>query len=244
MLIGHEIKHYSEVSSTNDIAFKLADEGAEEGTVVTADFQTKGRGRQGRSWFCPDGQGLLFSVILKPDMLLEQSMLITLLSSIAVARTIEEISTVKPQIKWPNDILIDSKKICGILTEAQSEADLIKCVVMGIGLNVNSDIEDLPKGATSIKEIIGKHSASDNVLKEILKYLDHYYSLFKEGYQEEILEEYRHRCFLIGRQIKAVVNGNTIEGQAVDVNSTGALVVRLDTGFMIELHSPEVEMVR
>ncbi|MCK4248468.1 MAG: biotin--[acetyl-CoA-carboxylase] ligase [Candidatus Omnitrophica bacterium] len=270
MIIGPEIKHYKEVSSTNDTARELAQKGAEEGTVVSADFQTRGRGRQGRTWSCPAKEGILLSVILRPDMLLEQSMLITLLSSLAIVRAVENVYSITPAIKWPNDIYINNKKIvsddnfnhaifsslgnsdtfldcrklCGILTESVSQGDRIDYVIIGLGFNVNSDIEDLPKGSISIKEIIGKISLRQEIQNEILTQLDYYYNIFTQRQTEQIIKEYRQNCLLLGQQVKAVFKGKNIQGQALDINEQGALILRLDTGLEIELHSSEVEIIR
>ena len=243
-MIFNNIRHYKEVISTNDTARELARQGAAEGTVVSADFQTKGRGRQGRTWSCPAREGILLSVILRPDMLLDQSSLITLLSSLAVVRAVENIYSIKPSIKWPNDIYINNEKLCGILTESGSQGDRMDYVIIGLGFNVNSDIKDLPVGSISIKEIIGKISLREEIQNEILTQLDYYYNIFIQRQTEQIIKEYRQNCLLLGRQVRAVFKGKNIQGRALDINEQGALILRLDTGGKIELHSPEVEIIR
>jgi len=238
------IKHYKEVVSTNDLARELALEGAEEGTVITADFQTKGRGRQGSAWSSPAGQGILLSIILRPNLPLEQSQLITLLASLAVVRAVENVYSIKPTIKWPNDIYVDTKKLGGLLTESGLHGDRLDYVIIGLGFNVNSDIEDLPQDSISIKEIIGQTTSVEDIRNEVLTQLDYYYNILNTSQTEQILEEYRKRSLLLNKQVKAVFKGKDIEGQAVDVNNKGALIVRLDTGLEIELHSSEVELIR
>ncbi|MCK4422724.1 MAG: biotin--[acetyl-CoA-carboxylase] ligase, partial [Candidatus Omnitrophica bacterium] len=143
-----------------------------------------------------------------------------------------------------SDTFLDCRKLCGILTESVSQGDRIDYVIIGLGFNVNSDIEDLPKGSISIKEIIGKISLRQEIQNEILTQLDYYYNIFTQRQTEQIIKEYRQNCLLLGQQVKAVFKGKNIQGQALDINEQGALILRLDTGLEIELHSSEVEIIR
>ena len=145
-IIGKKIIVLETVTSTMDEAFRLGMENCPEGTIVCAEAQSKGRGRLGRAWTSPKGKGLYFSLVLRPSLPLNQLAQLTLMSAVAVAEAIEDISDLKPLIKWPNDILLEGQKLAGILTELRAESDQVKFVVVGVGLNVNSSLNQLIPG--------------------------------------------------------------------------------------------------
>jgi BirA family biotin operon repressor/biotin-[acetyl-CoA-carboxylase] ligase len=180
-VVGREVHYFDKISSTNYFAKQLANKGAQDGTMVVADVQTKGRGRKDRAWSSPFG-GLWFSVILYPRIPPERGMLVTMTVSVAVAQAIEEITGLRPVIKWPNDLLLKGKKVCGILTELDAEMDKINYMVVGIGINVNNEMDkELRDMAISLKQIVGQVPRV-KLLRSVIKYLDNNYSKLNSGY--------------------------------------------------------------
>ncbi len=237
-IIGRSILSYKEVTSTNDIARRLAEGGREEGTVVQAQFQTEGRGRRGRRWHSPKGKGLLFSVILRPDKIAGQVSLINLMASVAVARAIINLTKAKARIKWPNDILIEEKKTGGILMESHPGF-----LILGIGINLTAEHDELSRGATSLKECFCHDISQDVLLKEILELLDDYYLLLKEGRGKQLIEEWKTFSLSLKKQVKIIYKNRIIEGQSEDIDEDGALVIRLDNGFYERVLTPDVEII-
>ena len=165
-IIGRVIDYKESVPSTQKIAHSLAQEGAVEGTTVVADEQTEGRGRLLRSWHSPKGTGIWMSIILKPQLPPQKAPQFTLIAAVAVVQAIEEVCGLSPEIKWPNDILLNGRKVTGILTELQAEADKINSIIIGIGMNVNQKAEDFPEElrtiATSLSLEKGKNYPEQN----------------------------------------------------------------------------------
>ena len=153
--IGQEIYNFTEVTSTNDVAKELAIRGAKEGTIVMAETQSRGRGRLGRKWVSPEG-GILFSIILRPKVDPEDALKLTLMTAAVVAKVISDMFKLKAEVKWPNDIIINGKKVCGILTEMGTKGDIVDFVVIGVGINANINLDSFPKHLrkflTSLKE--------------------------------------------------------------------------------------------
>lgn len=229
-IIGKEIHYFKEINSTNLFAKQLVHEGACEGTVVVADIQIRGRGRKDRTWSSPFG-GLWFSVILYPHIPPERGMLVTMTASVAVAQALKEITGLNPQIKWPNDILLNSKKVCGVLTEIEAELDRINHSVIGIGINVNNDIEkELQKIAISLKSIVGTQIFRVKLLRSVIKHLD-------ENYEKLVFKEYsiiRELWFsfanIIGKKIQVNDENDVITGVVIDVDESGCLILKTDDG--------------
>ena len=238
-LLGKKILAYKSLDSTNDTAYYLAENGEKEGTVVIAEQQKKGKGRQGRHWASPKG-GIYLSCIVKPDIEPKEVAKITLVSAVAVCASIREIANVPAMIKWPNDIIIKKKKVCGILTEMKAEQDRVDFVIVGIGVNVDMPIKLLPKEAISlIKESDNRLSKVD-LAKKILENLEHYLILFKEDGFDKIRDEWRHLSTTLGQNVRIYCHDKKIEGQALDVDEDGALVVRLESGFQRRVLSGDV----
>ena len=176
MIIGSKVYYYDLVTSTNDIAHQMARKGAGEGTVIFAEQQSNGRGRMGRLWVSPKGEGILASIILRPDIPFLDAHEWTIMAGVGVAKAIRDTFGLTAMIKWPNDILINGKKVCGILTEASGQGmERVEYLIIGIGINVHSDMASLPEGATSIKAELGPEAAADvdrmGFTKELLKTL-------------------------------------------------------------------------
>ncbi|MDP2921203.1 MAG: biotin--[acetyl-CoA-carboxylase] ligase [Candidatus Omnitrophota bacterium] len=243
-IIARKIYSYKETSSTNDAAYHLAASGEKEGSVVIAESQTAGRGRMGRFWVSPKSKGAYFSVILRPDILPKEVSSITLFSALSVAKTIREMAGLAAFIKWPNDVFINNKKICGILTEMNAETDKINFVIIGIGININTKEELLPKGATSIMEARGAEISRVELVKGIFKNLDKYYRLFNSGQIAEIIREYKEFSNFLGKRIQVTYHDAKLEGYAIDVDKEGALILRMDSGLNERVLAGDVTMLR
>ena len=243
-IIGRDIHHFDSVDSTMDIAFRLGISGAREGAVVCAEVQKKGRGRMGRAWTSPKSKGICISIILRPKLLPNETAKLTLLSAVAVSEAIRDIIGLLSYIKWPNDILINEKKVGGILTEMDAEMDIVKFAVIGIGINVNTNRSSLPDKATSLKEEKGKPIPRVELLKEILRKIESLYLLLqKEGFSP-IIERWRELSSTLGRRVKISYHKEYIEGEAIDVDLDGGLLIRNDTGFVKKIMAGDVVRVR
>lgn len=242
--IGKRIHAYDTTDSTMDIAHRLSAAGAPEGTVVVAEGQGRGRGRLGRSWLSPKGKGIYLSVILRPTLALSQVQHITLLAAVALARAIESETELSPRIKWPNDLLVHGKKVAGILTELSAELNRIHTVVVGIGINVNTPASRLPAHATSLAEALGEKLNRVNLARTLLVKFDEIYQEFLERGVLPVLESWRGYAGFLGSRIRIVMEGRTLDGQAVDIDETGSLLVRTDTGLIESVAAGEVLLVR
>jgi len=232
-LIGKKLIHFQSVGSTNDKAKELAVK-AEEGTVIVAEEQTSGKGRLGRSWSSPGRKGIYASIILKPDMEPFNAAKLTLLGAAAVALALEDCG-IESQIKWPNDIIINGKKAAGILTEMSSELGIVNYIILGIGINVNQSVEELPPElvdrATSLMIAAGKAIQRKHLLAQVLNRLDELYAQFKEkGDIDQALDICRERSAVIGKDIIVVQGRKQRPGHAVSINHDGELMVRFDEG--------------
>lgn len=232
--LGRSILFSREVDSTNEWAKELATYGAPEGTVVVAETQTMGRGRLGREWISPTG-GLWFSVILRPKLRPAETVKLNFVAVLAVAEVLREMFDLKAETKWPNDVLVNKRKICGILSEMNSTGETVNFVVVGVGVNVNFDVEkffrdQLRKVATSLENELGRKVQLEELFRTLLKHLESLYELFtKEGF-DSILEEWKDYAGFLGRQVEVATSTEKLGGLALDVDDEGALVLRLEDG--------------
>lgn len=243
-IIGRRIYSYNVVDSTNTIAYRLAEKGQQEGTVITAEAQEKGKGRLGRKWISPKSKGIYLSLILKPDITPNQISQITLTAAVAVCLAIRKTCGVAALIKWPNDVLVGNKKVCGVLSEMNAEPDKVNFIILGIGINVNTKKELLPDSATSLKEELGQEVSRINLAKELLREIERQYAIFKSKGFAKIVEQWKNLSATLGKRVKCICHNRKIEGQAVDIDSGGALMVRLDGGFIEKILSGDVFVVR
>ena len=238
--VGKKSYYFDTVSSTMDAALELAIKGAHEGTVIIAESQTKGRGRLGRSWASPKYKGIYFSLILRPKILPNQTPLLTLMSAVSICEAVKEKTGLASQIKWPNDILIHHKKIGGILTELNAETDLSRFVVVGIGLNVNNDKKAIPVGATSLKEQ-KKHDINRlELLQEILRRIEENYIIFQKDGGKPIIHKWREWNISLGRRVRVAFQKEHVEGQAINIDVDGGLLVRTDHGLVLKVMAGDV----
>ncbi len=236
---------FQELDSTNRYLKELAAEGAPEGTVVIANKQTAGRGRLGRSFFSPEEKGIYMSVLLRPELDLKRAVLITSMAAVAVANAVERVSGLHAQIKWVNDVLLNKKKVCGILTEAglDAEKQSLSYAIVGIGVNVGimEFPEKLKKIATSVSNECGFAVKKGKLEKEILNELNRWYPTLWNG---EFLSESRERSILLGKEVLVVdtdAAGGSYPAKAVELDELGHLIVETG-GKRVVLNSGEVSI--
>lgn len=230
--IGRKIICLAEADSTNTAAFKLAEENAAEGTVVIADCQSRGKGRLGRSWASPKGVNLYCSVVLRPSISPVAASQLTFLSVVAVARTIEASSPLQAWIKWPNDILINGKKVAGLLNEMSAETEKVNFVVLGIGVNINMTVDQFPPDlrhpASSLFLESGRILNRNRFIRALLTELDDLYNVYITRGYEPVREEWLSRSQLAGRTARVSCQDHIITGEIKGIDDMGALL--LDVG--------------
>ena len=243
-IIGKQIYHYDSLDSTMDMAMDVAIKGSPEGFVVCAETQHKGRGRLGRSWQSAKHKGIYFSVVLRPKLLPLECPKLTLLSAICCCEAIRKLSGLDCSIKWPNDLVVGNKKIGGILTEMNAEADQIKFIIIGIGINVNTSTSMLPPKASSIKELSGKRISRVELLRNILQNIDREYSVFQKGNFELIIDKSKKYSSTLGHRVMVISHRDTIEGEALDIDSDGGLLIRDDVGMVQKIMAADIVKIR
>jgi BirA family transcriptional regulator, biotin operon repressor / biotin---[acetyl-CoA-carboxylase] ligase len=243
-IIGVRLVHVPETDSTNTMALAHARDGCPDGTVITADSQTSGRGRMDRAWFSPPGAGIYLSVVLRPDASLKGLPRLTLAAAVAAAEALEESAGVRADIKWPNDLLLNDKKVCGILTELHTGGEVNTLVIIGIGINVNTPAgsfpEDIAGIATSILAETGRRTSRADIIRSLLGFLDRYYDMFLRGEFPAILEKWKSRSSMIGKRVTIDQAGALVTGTVMGIDGEGALILRDDEGRVQTLYSGEV----
>jgi BirA family biotin operon repressor/biotin-[acetyl-CoA-carboxylase] ligase len=244
--IGKNIIYYDSIGSTNSKAKELAEIGQEHGTVIISEEQTSGRGRLGRNWVSPKYKGIWMSIILRPNIITENISQITLIGAAAVQKAIMKMG-IKTSIKWPNDIVLNSKKVCGILTEMSGEIDHINYLVMGIGINVNLQEVDLPEElkdvATSLTLESGKHIERKLLVANVLNVFEELYNDFVQtGNIKETIEICRENSMLIGKEIQLINRGKVTTAKAIDISNQGELVIENSNGTIEDIVSGEVSI--
>jgi len=225
--IGRKVIYFQEIDSTNEYAKKIALH-EDEGTIIIADTQKRGHGRKFRTWASPKG-GLWMSVILKPKTTPEHIVKIVFLGAIAVVETLEQFGA-EARIKWPNDVLVNEKKICGILAEGSFSEREVYYITLGIGLNVNNPIpEELLSTSTSISKVLGIQIPIEEIFKILVERLEYWYEEFLRGNDEEILQKWREKAIL-NREVRVIREEGEIQGKALDIDELGALILELKDG--------------
>ena len=235
-VIGRDIRVFQETTSTNDIVDKLARDGVKEGVVVFAESQSKGRGRLGRKWVSPARKGLWFSVLLRPELPPQHATRLTVASATALRRAIETETGLKAEIKWPNDILVNGKKVAGILTEMNAEPDRVKYIILGIGVDVNLNSGDFPaelrKLASSLKAELGKPVPRAELAVQILKELDADYCRICTEKFPALADEWEEHGTTIGQTVAIRIGDREIRGRAESLGEDGAMLVRTEHGHL------------
>ena len=247
---GKERYHFEVIDSTNKKAKELAQTGCSHGTLVTAECQQAGIGRRGRSWSSEEGTGIYMSLVLRPDIKTENASMLTLVAAMAVAKAIQEVLRVNvcekivPQIKWPNDIVLNKKKICGILTEMSLSGTEIDYIVVGIGINVLNQYfsEEIQDTASSILLETGIAIEKEDLIEEVWKQFEYYYAIFLEtqdlrGFKEEYINLLANQ----DNMVKVLDPNGAYEGIARGITNTGELLVETKQGIW-EVSSGEVSV--
>jgi len=241
--VGREIHYFEKLSSTNTVAKEEAKKGAKEGTTIIAEIQTQGRGRLKRLWVSPKG-GVWLSLILKPEIEVEDAMKITLTTAVTVAKTLRSLYGLNAEIKWPNDVLIGNRKVCGILTEASLNRKTAYSIVVGIGINANFTMKSLPgdlqRTATTLMEVLKKSVDLEKLICALLKEFENYYELLKKRKFEKLLKEWRGLAGFLGKKVEVTSFKERWAGKAIDIDENGVLIVELENGERKKVPSGDV----
>lgn len=239
--VGRRLVYLTSTASTQDVARGEAEADAPAGTVVVAEEQTAGRGRFGRAWVSPSGKNLYLTLIVRPP--LERLRSLSVVAPLAVCLAIEETTGLEPRIKWPNDILINGRKLAGILIESELSGRSVKYALVGPGVNVNFDIEEsseIADIATSLKRELGHETSREELLASILNQFEALYQRAAGG--GEVLREWRSRLETLGRRIKVTFGGQVEEGVAEDVDTDGNLILLRADGSRVAIEAGEVTL--
>ena len=240
---GKNLYVFDEVKSTNTVAKFLAMNGAENGTVVISEKQTDAKGRSGKAWASPVG-GIWLSLIVKPNVDYSKLPMITIGTGVAVAKAIERTGITSAEIKWPNDIIIHDKKVCGILTEAVTTFNTIDSVIIGVGIDANIDIEDFPEelqdGTTTLADELGRKEDENVLIRLFLEEFEKIAETFNEGDYESILKDWRKRSYSVGKivEVREPFNKN-FDAYVVGIGREGALIVEKIDGTLEKVISGE-----
>lgn len=230
--VGTKLFVFESIDSTNSCAKTLAEAGMDDGAVVFAEYQSEGRGRLGRSWLAEPGKNLLFSSILRPPISKEQSGMLTFFAAVAVARALESVTSLKTECKWPNDILLNGKKCCGILLENSFGKESLDYSIVGIGINVNQNSfqDDVSAKATSLALAVGSEVDRKGLFQSVMRELDTLYADVRHGKFSRIFLEWNNRCTMFGRDVTVAREGATLHGKALGLNSDGGLILEIPGG--------------
>jgi len=230
--LGTRFHYFTELHSTNIRARELAESGAAQGEIVIAESQTQGRGRLGRRWESPPLSNLYLSIVLRPGLPPKHAPQITLTAAVALVETVASFLPRSPVIKWPNDILVDGKKLAGILTEAACDTERVQYVILGIGLNVNYRAEAMPetlrRRATSMADAAGEKLSRETVLVRLIHDLDRCYGELEESGFAALRPRWEEHFGLRGRRVRVELGSQTIIGRAQGIDSKGALILETD----------------
>lgn len=244
-LAGSHLEYHEELDSTNNRAKRLGEEGAPDGTLVTADYQTAGKGRRGRGWVSERGTGIWMSLLLRPGIPPSSASMLTLVAAMAVVTGIQEATGLDTGIKWPNDIVMNGKKICGILTEMSAELDNIHYVVIGIGINANirEFPEEIREKATSLYLESGRIIVRSQLIAAVMKAMNQYYRRFLEiGDLSGLKEEYEEHLVNKGKEVLVLASSGEYQGVSLGIDKTGELLVQLKDGTVNHVVSGEVSV--
>lgn len=237
-LVGQKVLYFPTVGSTMSLAREEARRGADEGTAIIASQQTEGRGRLGRSWVSPEGS-IAVSLILRPRV--SQLPYLVMLASLAVANTVEKVAGLKPKIKWPNDVLVEGKKVSGILVESDVRGGQVRYAIIGVGINVNvrtANYPEIPPSATSLSEALEHEVSRLEVVRRFLVETDALYVCLGDG--SEVFRHWQDKLVTLGQWVKVQTGESLVEGMAESVNGDGSLVVRGSGGTCIRIVAGDV----
>lgn len=242
--MGKELEYHQIIDSTNIRAKKIAKEGAKEGTLVIAEYQSKGKGRLGRAWISPKEEGIWMSLILRPFVDITKIPQITLVAGLCMSQAIENITDIKTKIKWPNDIIVNNKKVAGILTELSTNIRGSSFVVVGIGVNVNNQKLDksIPH-ATSLTIEGNKVYKREEIIREFLNIFEAYYEEYiKEKSIAFLLKDYKERCVNLNKEVKILNDQEEYVAYVENINNQGSLEIRKIDGSVETIFTGEVSV--
>lgn len=241
---GRKVEYFSETSSTQNIARNLATEGRKEGHLVIAEMQTAGRGRLGRTWHSPKGKGLWFSLLLQPNVPLRAMSQLTLLTAVALCKALRDETQLAVGIKWPNDLLIDGKKVCGILMESMAEEDRIQYVIAGIGISVNlleeDYLDELLPIAQSLRMAANKKFAREKILASFLNRFEELYDDYHANGFDDIKRNWEEMSLTMHQNVRVQQLNRTLEGAATGIDELGALLLLQENGEIVRCYSGDV----
>jgi BirA family transcriptional regulator, biotin operon repressor / biotin---[acetyl-CoA-carboxylase] ligase len=244
--LGTKIFVFDAVESTNDLARKYLEEGALEGQVLIAESQTRGRGRMGRSWVSPPGTGIYMSVLLKPQILPQRLPQLTLMAGLGTVQAVNEFSSQKAQLKWPNDILLNGKKLSGILSEYHTTQNGGNAVIIGIGVNANHSQNDFPEilrpTATSLRIENENPVDREALATALIRHLDQEYDAFLRGKNPNVIKKWTDHSDMFGKNISVTKGESVIHGTALGLDSQGRLLMRIKNGEEMAFDSGEVSL--
>lgn len=242
--IGKRILHYEEINSTNDKLRILAKDGENEGTVVIANSQTDGKGRLQREWISDKDKNIYMSMLIKPNIPPYVASGITQVVAISVVKALETIYNLDFSIKWPNDIILNGKKVCGILTEMDGEIDKLNYIIIGIGVNVNQEIisEEIKDKATSLLIESKKNADRRQIIASILNEFEKNYNIFKVNGISTFVDKLKNYSALMNKRVKVSTSYKTIVGDVIDIDNEGYLVVRTETGEIKNIISGDISI--
>ncbi len=247
--IWKDISVYDLVPSTNELAMSLATkEDLKANSVIIADSQNRGKGRLGRTWISPPGRNIYMSIIFKPELYTRDATMLTLLTVVACAHAVRNISGLQVSIKWPNDLILSGKKLGGILTEIRADIDKVNLAVIGIGINVNMSGEDFSDEirsiATSIKEESGTYCSRNELVIEVLRQIEHFYAVLINLGKKPLLNEWKILSSTLGKSVKVVIGDETLIGLAEDIDDNGMLILKLDSGLRRQISAGDITLLR
>ncbi|KNZ42543.1 biotin--[acetyl-CoA-carboxylase] ligase [Acetobacterium bakii] len=241
------IKAYKTIGSTNQVAKKMAMDGESHGTVVIAEEQTQGRGRMGRDFYSPAGSGIYMSLILRPDVYASEAVLVTTAASVGVYRAIKKVTDKDPQIKWVNDIYLEDRKICGILTEAVTnfETGLVECVIIGIGVNFRLPENNFPGELNDVAgslfrekpDTLTRNRLAAEIINAVLE-------LCNDLGNRDFLKEYKAHSMVLGHEISVCQHNSWLPARAIDISEDGGLIIENEAGQLQTLNSGEISIRR
>ncbi len=249
-ILGKVIYSFEEVGSTNDIAFEFGRGGAAEGTIVIADSQSKGRGRLERRWISPPAMNLYMSVVLRPPITATDAPVLTLAAAISVAEAVRNEGAENATIKWPNDVVINGKKIAGVLTEMEPKGDGIDFIVLGIGVNLNmtremmeQEMGEVSDIATSLREVLGHEIKRIRFTASLITRLDFWYQKFLYEGKSPIIKRWREMWGGINRKVRVSLDKRVVEGIALDIDENGYLILKRYDGIIEKIISGDVALI-
>ena len=243
--MGRQIRYFSRIDSTNQYAKRIAEEGAPDGTLIIADEQTAGKGRSGRTWVTPPAEAIAFTLLLRPKLSPDRISMVTLVMGLAVTNAVNSLYGVSAGIKWPNDVVIKGRKLCGILTEMSAEVRQVNYIVIGVGINANltSFPEEIREIATSLKLELGRDINRAELIARVMTEFERLYAEFEaQGDLGAVMQEYNELCLNAGSKVRVLDPNGEYTGTSRGINSMGELLVETEDGQIQEVYAGEVSV--